>query len=84
MTWRPGRHVLPLAGAGVNVSGGPAQYADRRHAPGTAQRPTDNFDGEPPHAQNTLICTGTWLLDLDSKAARNGYVRLNMDISHAR
>jgi hypothetical protein len=34
--------------------------------------PTDDIDGEPPRAQNTPICTGTWRLDLDPQAARNG------------
>ena len=29
--------------------------------------PTDDIDGEPPRAQNTPICTGTWPLDLDPK-----------------
>jgi hypothetical protein len=27
---------------------------------------TDIFNGEPPHVQNTLTCTGTWLLIADS------------------
>ena len=34
--------------------------------------PTDDIDGQPPHAQNTPICTATWPLNLDPQAARNG------------
>jgi hypothetical protein len=56
------------------------------HGPGTAARhdlpsgPTDNIDGEPPPAQNTPICIGTWSLDLDSQAARNGgYSRVSQE-----
>ena len=33
---------------------------------------TGDIDSEPPRAQNTPVCTGTWPLDLDPQAARNG------------
>jgi hypothetical protein len=38
----------------------------------SAYGPTGDIDREPPRAQNTPVCTGTWPLDLDPQAARNG------------
>jgi hypothetical protein len=32
----------------------------------------DDIDGGQPRVQNTPICTGTWPLDLDPQAARDG------------
>jgi len=46
--------------------------AAMRQEQSSASGLTGDIDGEPPRAQNTPICTGTWLLDLDPQAARNG------------
>ena len=63
----------------LTVLSGPAQVPDAemltaamRQEPSSASGPTGDIDGEPPRAQNTPVCTGTWPLDLDPQAARNG------------
>jgi hypothetical protein len=42
-----------------------------RKEPSSASGLTDDSDGELPRAQNTLVCTGTWPLDLDPQAAHH-------------
>ena len=46
-----------------------------RKEPSSASGLTDDIDGEPPRAQNTLVCTGTWHLTLIPKPRRTAAVR---------
>ena len=58
--------------AGITAHPGGAWVTASPQGLSSASGLTDDIDDEPPRAQNTPICTGTWPLDLDPQAARNG------------